>query len=250
MRTLLVFAFVACVALAEFQFRDTGSCGSSVSYVFDPSTGLFVASGNGPMEKCPDFKFSNEVKNVVVKDGVTSIGDGVFSCFNGMTSAILPDSVTSIGTSSFVNCANLTSVTFGKNLDSIGTSSFENAGLTSVTIPDSVTSIDVAAFMNCKGLSSITIGKSVKSIGAAAFSSDSGLKSLVVPENVKTIGDYTFSHCKKLSSFTYYGLHDIKASKVFFESNLLDFVCVPSGYVDETFCGMPVKRNCNPPGAN
>ena len=78
---------------------------------------------------------------------MTSIGSGVFSGCNGLTSITIPNSVTSIGDYAFSECS----------------------GLTSVTIPNSVTSIGSNAFRGCSGLSSVTIGNGVTSIGESAF---------------------------------------------------------------------------------
>ena len=94
-----------------------------------------------------------EVKDLVIPDGVTSIGNHAFIGWDGLTSVTIPNSVTSIGSSAFAYCF----------------------GLTSVTIPNSVTSIGSSAFYACNGLTYITIGNSVESIGEEAFSSCSVL---------------------------------------------------------------------------
>ncbi len=65
-----------------------------------------------------------EVKDLVIPNGVTSIGDRAFEDCSGLTSVTIPNSVTSIGSYAFSGCR----------------------GLTSVTIPNSVTSIGIYAF--------------------------------------------------------------------------------------------------------
>ena len=52
----------------------------------------------------------NGAAEVTIPDGVTSIGDGVFSGCSGITSVTIPDSVTSIGNGAFAGCTGLTSV--------------------------------------------------------------------------------------------------------------------------------------------
>ena len=49
--------------------------------------------------------------DVVIPDGVTSIGDQAFYLCGKMTSVTMPDSVTQIGDDAFCLCDNLTSVT-------------------------------------------------------------------------------------------------------------------------------------------
>lgn len=45
--------------------------------------------------------------DVVIPDGVTSIGCSAFECCNNLSSVIIPDSVTSIGMKAFRDCQNL-----------------------------------------------------------------------------------------------------------------------------------------------
>lgn len=47
---------------------------------------------------------------VIIPDGVTSIGNNVFSWRSNLTSVTLPDGVTSIGKHTFYRCNNLTSI--------------------------------------------------------------------------------------------------------------------------------------------
>ena len=91
-----------------------------------------------------------EVKDLVIPNGVTSIGQSAFSGCSGLTSVTIPNSVTSIDNHVFSGCSVLTSVTIPNSVTSIGESAFSNcSGLTSVTIPSSVTSIGGSAFFGC-----------------------------------------------------------------------------------------------------
>ena len=92
---------------------------------------------------------NTEIKDLVIPNSVTSIGNYAFSSCTGLTSVTIPNSVTSIGDESFRNCT----------------------GLTSVTIPNSVTSIRTNAFYGCTGLTSVTIGSGINNIGICAFAS-------------------------------------------------------------------------------
>ena len=75
-------------------------------------------------------KYKGSGGDVVISDGVTSIGDWAFSDCSNLTSITIPDGVTSIGDEAFGGCSNLTSI----------------------TIPDSVTSIGADAFSECDNL--------------------------------------------------------------------------------------------------
>lgn len=141
------------------------------------------------------------VKDLIIPDGVTSIGDWAFSGCSNLTSVVIPDSVTSIGDWAFSNCTSLTSVTIGNSVTSIGSGTFGGcSGLTSITIPDSVTSIGNYAFRVCSGLTSATIGNRVASIGKYAFDCCKGLTSITIPDSVMSIDSHAFSGCTGITS--------------------------------------------------
>ena len=122
-----------------------------------------------------------KIKEVVIEDGVTSIGSYAFEYCSGLTSITIPNSVTSIGYRAFEYCSGLTSITIPNSVTSIGSDAFNGcSGLISITIPNSVTSIESSAFSGCSGLTSITIPNSVTSIGDGAFNGCSGLTSITV----------------------------------------------------------------------
>jgi len=123
-----------------------------------------------------------EIANLVIPNGVTSVGNDAFSGCSGLTSITIPDGVTSVGNDAFSGCSGLTSITIPDGVTSIGNDAFSGcSGLTSITIPDGVTSIGNDAFRNCSGLSEITIPYSVASLGSNAFSGCSRLATLYLP---------------------------------------------------------------------
>ena len=148
------------------------------------------------------FDGCSVLTSVTIPDGVTSIGDGAFEGCSGLTSVTIPDGVTSIGSSAFSDCRSLTSVTIPSSVTSIGNGAFCGSGLTSITIPSSVTLIDDYAFSCCSGLTSVTIPSSVTSIGYSAFEGCIGLTSVTILSGVTSIGSYAFCSCSGLTSVT------------------------------------------------
>ena len=99
---------------------------------------------------------------------------------------VIPNSVTTIGDFAFYGCSGLTSVTIPNSVTSIGESSFERCySLTSVTIPNSVTSIGSYAFFGCSNITSVTsLNSTPPTINPNTFNDYSA--TLQVPTGSKT----------------------------------------------------------------
>ncbi|MBO4827537.1 MAG: leucine-rich repeat protein [Prevotella sp.] len=142
------------------------------------------------------FQGCSNLTSVTIPNTVKSIGDQSFSGCSSLTSLIIPNSVTTIGEYAFSYCYGLTSVTFGNSVTSIGSFAFQYCtSLNSVTIPNSVTSIGGSTFYHCIGLTSITIPNSVTSIGSIAFRECSSLTSVTIGNSVREIGHRAFQDC-------------------------------------------------------
>ena len=84
-----------------------------------------------PFEKAGIDK---EVTEIVIREGVTSIGDLAFYGMGNLTKVTFPSTLTNIGSDTFMNCRKLTEI----------------------TIPASVTHMGNGAFRGCSGLKKIT----------------------------------------------------------------------------------------------
>ena len=193
----------------ESAIIASGECGENLTWTFD-SNGLLTISGTGPMENyavwsnVPWYAYSTKsITEVVIEDGVTSIGDRAFQGGYWLTSVTIPNSVTSIRDFVFSDCTRLTGVTIPDSVTSIGERAFAGCeSLTGVTIPNSVASISDGAFLRCESLTSVTIGSGVTSIGNSAFAHCSSLTSVTIPDGVTSIGPIAFNGCNSLTSMT------------------------------------------------
>ena len=163
--------------------------------------------------KAPWYDNREEIKKVVITDGVTNIGNMLSMTASSLTSVTIPNSVTSIGYHAFYGCSGLTSITIPNSVTSIGDFAFKScSGLTSITIPNSVTSIGYYAFDSCSGLTSITVEKgntkydSRDNCNAIIETNTNkliaGCKNTIIPNSVTSIGNYAFSGCSGLTSIT------------------------------------------------
>jgi len=122
----------------------------------------------------PWYSVREQIKSVVVDDGVMTIGRFAFSGCSALASVTIGTSVRDIGQGAFYGCSSLASVTIPEGVTTIGSSAFSGcSALASVTIPASVTTIGSGAFQSCTSLTNIFfLGTSwvVTSIGSYAFS--------------------------------------------------------------------------------
>ena len=228
---LAVFMVISIIPITASAVTYSGTCGDNLTWTYNSSNGYLTISGTGPMydfesNNRPWESYEDSIKEVVVEDGVTTIGNYAFYHCGKLITVTLPDSVTTIGEYGFRDCRKLKSINIPDGITTIATGTFtlcesltdiiipdtvitigESAfyachGLTEVIIPDSVTTIDEDAFCSCRGLTNVSIGKGVTTINRRAFSYCDNLTSVTIPESVTAIEETVFSGCENLSSIT------------------------------------------------
>lgn len=247
LRRLTALALALCMLAAltaEIFAADTvasGYCGSegdgkNLTWTLD-SEGVLTISGLGKMKdyendnknRAPWYSSRKSLKKLVLKSGITSIGDyAFFDCSNLTGDLKIPSNVHSIGENAFGYCSGFNgSLTIENGVVEIKKYAFYHCkGFTgSLKIPNSVTYIGVYAFYDCAGFTgdliigdgvttiergafsgcyrfkgTLKIGNSVTSIGEGAFTSCRGFTgSLIIPDSVTSIGQQAFSFCAGLN---------------------------------------------------
>ncbi len=201
-------------------------------------------------------KYNGSSPNVVIPEGVITIGNTAFSGCTGITSIIMSDTVrhignwsfggcselervklssklTSIGPWAFSGCRNLTEITLPETLRDIKSSAFNDCvKLTSIKIPEGVTTINTGAFNRCHSLINIEIPMSVLSIEKEAFAHCYNLENLSLPSSLVSIGDSAFEGCAKLHNLSVpQGVISI-GSEAFSNCIALDHVTLPQSLVE------------------
>jgi hypothetical protein len=143
-------AFYDCPYLTSVYIEDIAAW-CKIEFVDKESNPLDYSSSANPYSSKRDLYLNGEkVTELIIPDGVTSIGNNAFYRYSDLTSVVIPNSVTSIGSRAFSGCSGLTSVEIPNSVTSIGDSAFRDCySLTSVVIPNSVTSIGSSAFAHC-----------------------------------------------------------------------------------------------------
>ncbi|MBP5787282.1 MAG: leucine-rich repeat domain-containing protein, partial [Kiritimatiellae bacterium] len=140
------------------------------------------------------FLNGQEVRDLVIPDGVTRIEDNAFSRMFYLSSLTIPESVRSIGGYAFVNGRELKSLVIPGSVTNIGTFAFEGcSSLTNAIIGNGVASIGEMAFADCRQMRSVTVGSGLSNIGKRAFYNCPVLQEAVLPDAVEHIGLEAFS---------------------------------------------------------
>lgn len=141
---------------ATTNIVDSGTCGDNLTWTLD-SNGQLTIEGTGEMYNyyTPYNKKANsspwhsqKIKSVVIKSGVTSIGNGAFGWQDYLENVSIANTVTSIGVYSFFSCDRLGYL---------------------FQIPESVTFIGKGAFDLCCNTRLLYVGKNVTNIEDYSF---------------------------------------------------------------------------------
>ncbi|MBQ4603826.1 MAG: leucine-rich repeat domain-containing protein, partial [Clostridia bacterium] len=242
---VMIFGSVA-VGLTDIELPDlgklfaqkaeaaetSGTCGENLTWTFDQSTGTLTISGTGEMYDWSDsgnmapwrVGAIRTIRNIVISEGVTSIGKYAFYSMMWLSSVTLPSTVKRIAKLSFARCDSLKEIILPDSVESIGEMAFYYcSSLEAITIPDSVDIGDSAfsytAYYNnasnwendalyigkylIKAKTSISGEYAIKNgtvyIAGYAFQYCSNLTKIEIPGSVKSVGEAAFAFCGSLA---------------------------------------------------
>ena len=198
------YAFFGCTSLNDVSFL--GRVGGTGSFVFSGCSSLSRVNINDLASWC-DIQFGAPASNplyfaghlcvndvpvtdLVIPDGVLSIGPYAFAGGREFTNVSIPESLKSIGASAFTECEGMTHVDIS-DLQLWCGIDFENVmanplavahelhvnqmPITDLVIPEGVQNIGRFAFYGGEGITSVTLPTSMKSVGLSAFNGCNGI---------------------------------------------------------------------------
>lgn len=247
----------------------SGSCGENVTWYFDDVSCQLVVEGTGDMDdyygRLPGWDgIRDQIESIVIRDGVTSIGEEAFKeCLN-LTKAQIADSVKRINSRAFYNCPKLQTVeksantivandafsgtpygenkTFGTVEDSniIWTFDSDTGTLTvsgSGSVPDGFDGEPWSEFRD--EIKTVVFGDSITEIGGYAFTRCTNLTDIQLSESIRIIREQAFGYCTSLTAVTIPDTVTLIESEAFGDCDKLESVTVsPSTKLD----GRPFAR--------
>ncbi|MBR5806848.1 MAG: leucine-rich repeat protein [Oscillospiraceae bacterium] len=141
----------------EPEVALTGSCGDNLTWTFDETTSTLTITGTGEMydydfdsldykKYTPWFDIKENIYNVVIAEGVTSVSSYAFA-----------------------ECSSLSNVTLPDSLEKINGYAFENTAIKEIKVPGNVTIISHRAFVYCSSLEEVYLPNSLTYISDYAF---------------------------------------------------------------------------------
>ena len=193
------------VAMADYMFAE------NANLIATPSIPNSITNiPFGAFDLCRALRF------VAIPYRATSIDDCAFRGCTSLQDVVIPDGVVSIGIA-FGGCSNLKSITLpfiGASKDETDNTHFgyifgaHTVWENSTDVPKSLTDVVITntknindrGFYGCDKIVNIVIHSGLITIGYQAFTGCSSLTSVTIPNGVATIGDYAFQGCTGLTS--------------------------------------------------
>ena len=185
-------------------------------------------SGSAAVQEIAAYSYANNTslngKEVVIPEGITTIGKGAFRA-TGITKVVIPSTVTEIDEYAFYGCTNLETVIFlcdlteipayafygctkltnaqiPASVEYIGDYSFMETDIRTLTISENVREIGLEAFRNCEALVELNFADQsvLHTIGQAAFAGCVSLTTVEMPDTVKVLKNSAFVGCSALET--------------------------------------------------
>ena len=168
---------------------DGGECGDNATWSLD-SDGKLVIEGNGYMynyvsgldpysTNAPWDKYKSIINSIEIAEGVKSIGNYAFYCYD-INKVSIPASVETIGSFAFFYNTDLSELNIAKG--------------------SMLKKIDDNAFSYCSNLRELYLPEGTKFIYENAFAEAYALKTIVLPSTLKTVSRNAFYECRSVEN--------------------------------------------------
>lgn len=199
---VMVLCLLPVAASAETFTGECGLEGDNLTWTFDEETGVLSIDGTGAMDNyklynnvnktnAPWWDYYSQMTELVIGDGVTSIGEYAFYNCDTLKSFTNPGNIKTIGKYAFYDCKKMVDVDFKDSILSIGEYAFCGCRLQELSIPNSVKVLEKYSFRNC-AIQNLKIGDGLTEIGDYVFYGNGSIFSIDWGKNLKRIGKFAF----------------------------------------------------------
>ena len=202
----------------------SGYCGTDSYYVYEDT--LLHIYGSGKID-ANSFAGLSDFTDLLVEDGISSVGQNAFSDCSALTVLKLPDSLTQIGENAFHNCASIELVNYPRSVVdwllidiSTGNELLRNALVFAIPsgfcgaetyyyFEDSILHISGAGMINGRCFSghtdftSVVFEEGITVIGENSFSDCSALTEIAFPSSLNKIEENAFQNCDAMNLASY-----------------------------------------------
>lgn len=171
------------------------SCGTTgqVYWKYDSNTKTLYIGGKGETpadhsnvsgsNPAPWAQFIPEIENLVVEEGVTTLGQNLLRDAKKLVNVSLPNTLKSIGQATFRDCD----------------------ALLSITVPESVEVLTRTAFYDCDMLREVTLGGTYTYLTDKLFQKCINLRKITIPGTVTYIDANAFGSCAQVNTIIFGG---------------------------------------------
>ena len=189
---------------------EIGSCGEHIHYVLYEN-GKLLLHGSGEtfdydIGRSPFWENEN-IKSLVISEGITQIGSSVFERCVNMETASFPTTLTAIGERAFFmySMGGLKELVIPSSVTTLGERAFVDQNITSVTLPATLTTLGTYIFMGCDWLTTARVECS--ELPGFCFVRCGRLQSLTLSHNVTKLCSHALNYTP-LRTLTYEGTLD------------------------------------------
>ena len=206
--TLAAMLLLAVSAAAVSEY-PTGVSGEATWTLKDGTmyiTGQGMLSGVSNADCQPWEYFEDQIRHVVVEEGVTLIGDTIFAHTYNLETVTIADSVTEICEGAFRNCYALKTVKLSADLQTLGNFAFAYCEkLESIELPDTLTTMGESVFSGCTAMASVELPDGLYDVQQMNFDACMSLTEVTIPAGVGFLRHASFSNCFNLKKVVFEG---------------------------------------------
>ncbi len=148
------------------------------------------------------FLGDDTIEEVIIPEGVESIGAYAFANLTALKRVTLPSTLTKIDYGAFYGCTSLMEVKGIENVKFINQNAFNGCALKGTISLDSATAVSDYAFAGNKKLAGMILSEKTQSLGIGVFEGCESLKNVTIKADFIKLGKSVFSGCKALETIT------------------------------------------------